>query len=132
MHDIRNDSDIRNLVHTFYNKVQQDDRLGYIFNEAADVDWDTHLPKMVDFWSNLLFQTGRYKGQPFRRHLPLPVEKMDFQRWYNLFEETVDSLFMGEKAEHAKEMAGKIASSFSLRMGMEGKFDQKENDYEKR
>jgi len=123
MHDIRNDEDIRTMVHAFYNKVQDDERLGPIFNDVARVNWDTHLPKMVDFWSNLLFQTGRYKGRPFRQHLPLPIEKMDFQRWYNLFEATVDEHFDGEKADYAKEMAGKIASSFSIRMQMEGKFE---------
>lgn len=123
MHDIRNDEDVRELVHTFYGKVQEDERLGYIFNDFADVDWDSHLPKMVDFWSNLLFQTGRYKGRPFRQHIPLPIQKEDFSLWFGLFESTVDELFKGEKANYAKEMAAKIASSFALRMEMDGKFD---------
>ena len=122
-HDIKNDEDVKKLVHTFYEKVQEDDRLGYIFNDYAEVDWDSHLPKMVDFWSNLLFQTRRYKGRPLRKHFPLPIEKQDFHRWFGLFETTVDDLFEGERADHAKEMAARIASSFSLRMEMEGKFD---------
>lgn len=119
MRDISNDSDIRKLVHSFYEKVQQDERLGYIFNDFADVNWDTHLPKMVNFWSNLLFQTGRYKGRPFRQHLPLPIQQGDFERWYNLFEKTVNNLFEGEKADYAKEMAGKIAVSFSIRLDVQ-------------
>lgn len=122
MPDITDDEDVEKLVHSFYRKVQNDKRLGYIFNDYAEVNWDEHLPKMVDFWSNLLFQTGRYDGRPFRQHASLPVEKMDFSRWYNLFEETVDELFEGEKADHAKAMAGKIASSFSVRLQMDGKF----------
>lgn len=117
--DIRNDDDIRIMVHTFYGKVQDDERLGYIFNEFAGVDWDHHLPRMVDFWSNLIFRTGRYEGQPFRLHLPLPIQTNDFHIWYNLFTETVDCCFEGERAEYAKEMAGRIAASFSLRMAME-------------
>lgn len=120
--DIRNDEDIKILVHTFYGNVQDDERLSYIFNDFAGVDWDSHLPRMVDFWSNLIFQTGRYKGRPFRQHLPLPIQKEDFHRWYGLFEKTVDCCFEGERAEYAKEMASKIASAFSLRMEMEGKF----------
>lgn len=124
MSDITNDSDVKNLVHAFYDKVQQDERLGYIFNDHADVDWDHHLPRMVDFWSNLLFQTGRYKGRPFRQHLPLPIQQEDFLRWLSLFKETVDEHFEGERADHAKEMASKIAASFSLRMEMDGKFNQ--------
>lgn len=122
-HDIRNDEDVRKLVHTFYGKVQEDERLGYIFNDFAEVDWDQHLPKMIDFWSNLLFQTGRYKGRPFRQHIPLPIQKDDFSIWFGLFESTIDELFEGNKAEYAKEMAAKIASSFALKMEMDGKFD---------
>jgi hemoglobin len=122
MNDISNDRDIKRLVHKFYEKVQNDERLGYIFDEFAQVDWETHLPRMTNFWSNLLFQTGRYKGRPFRKHLPLPIEKADFNRWYGLWTETVDELFEGANAQYVKEMAGKIASSFSIRLEMEGKF----------
>jgi hemoglobin len=126
MHDIQGDNDIELLVHSFYDKVQKDERLDYIFSDYAEVDWDTHLPNMVDFWSKLLFQTSRYKGRPFRQHLPLPIEREDFGRWYGLFEETVDEYFEGEKANYAKEMAGKIASSFLIRLEMEGKFESEE------
>lgn len=127
MNDIQNDEDIKKLVHSFYHKVEQDERLGYIFNDFARVDWEKHLPNMVDFWSNLLFRTRRYKGRPFRQHLPLPIRKEDFSRWYGLFEATVNEHFSGEKADYAKEMAGKIASSFSVRLEMEGKYNQSTN-----
>src|SRR5690554_7847686 len=97
MNDIRDDEDIKTLVYTFYDKVRVDERLGYIFNDFAQVNWDEHLPKMVDFWSNLLFRTGRYRGRPFREHIPLPIQKTDFAIWYGLFEQTVNELFSGEK-----------------------------------
>lgn len=126
MEDIRNDEDIRLLVETFYGRVQQNERLNHIFSAVAGVDWDHHLPKMVDFWSNLIFQTGRYKGKPFRKHMPLPLEEKDFHLWYGLFVKTVDDHFDGPRAEYAKEMASKIAASFSLRMKMEGKFESKQ------
>lgn len=122
-HDISNESDVRELVHTFYGKVRDNERMGYIFNDVAKVDWNKHLSIMVDFWSNLLFQTGQYKGRPFRQHIPLPIQKDDFPLWFGLFESTVDELFEGKKADYAKEMAAKIASSFALKMEMSGKFD---------
>lgn len=120
MNDIQSDQDVEILVHKFYEKIRSDERLGYIFNDIAEVDWDDHLPKMVDFWSNLLFQTGRYKGRPFRQHIPLPIKEGDFDRWYRLFEETVDNLYMGKKANLAKQLARNIASSFELRMEKDG------------
>lgn len=123
MNDIRNDEDITTLIHAFYGKVEEDERLGYIFNDHAQVDWDDHLPKMVDFWSNILFRTGRYNGHPFRQHMPLPIQEQDFGRWVTLFEETVDEHFTGERADYAKQVANNVASSFTVRMKMEGKFD---------
>lgn len=120
MHDIQSDQDVEILVHKFYEKIRHDERLGYIFNDIAEVDWDDHLPKMVDFWSNLLFQTSRYKGRPFRQHIPLPIKEGDFDRWYRLFEETVENLYMGKKANLAKQLARNIASSFELRMEKDG------------
>lgn len=126
MHDIRDDEDIETLVHAFYDRVQEDERLGYIFNDVAEVNWDRHLPNMVNFWSNVLFRTQRYEGRPYRQHLALPIERMDIGRWYNLFVHTVDQHFEGENADYAKKMAGKIASSFSVRMEMDGKFEEKE------
>ena len=78
---------------------------------------------MVDFWSNILFRTGRYQGKPFRQHVPLPIQKKDFDIWYGLWVETVDELFDGERADYAKEIAAKVASSFLIRMEMEGKFN---------
>lgn len=58
MKDIQNDQDVEHLVYSFYEKVCDGDRLGYIFNKVAQVDWNEHLPQMIPFWSNFLFQTG--------------------------------------------------------------------------
>lgn len=125
--DIQTEEDVTRLVHTFYGYVQQNERLNYIFGDVANVDWDVHLPNMVDFWSNLLLQTGRYKGRPFRQHLPLPIEREDFTIWLGLFHSTVDELFEGERARYAKDISEKVAESFSLRLEMAGKYsDQKE------
>ncbi|PKD44461.1 group III truncated hemoglobin [Rhodohalobacter barkolensis] len=124
--DIRNKEDIRTMVYAFYGKVREDERLGYIFNDVAKVDWDSHLPKMVEFWSKMLFQTQDYHGKPFRKHMPLPIKREDFSIWYGLFKETVDEHFEGDKAEFAKDLAGRVAASFTIRMDMAGKFNQDE------
>ena len=121
--DIETEEDIRSFVHRFYDKVREDERLGYLFNDHAEVDWEHHLPKMVDFWSNLLFRSGRYQGRPMRKHMPLPIRKKDFNLWLDLFEETIDELYRGEVADHAKEMAERIAYSFAVRMESAGKFE---------
>ncbi len=125
MTDIRDDSDLKTMVYSFYDKVQKDERLGYIFNDYAFIDWDTHLPKMVDFWSNIVFRTGRYSGRPFMKHISLPIQRNDFNIWYGLFVETVDEHFVGEKADFVKKMAWKIANTFTINLEAAGKFEQK-------
>lgn len=121
--DIQDDEDIKQLVHQFYDKVGQDERLGYVFNEVARVEWNSHLPKMVDFWSNILFKTNRFNGRPYRKHRPLPIKRDDFDIWLGLWTETVDELFAGKQANYAKEIAFKVASAFTIRLEMDGKLE---------
>ncbi|AHM62428.1 globin [Flammeovirgaceae bacterium 311] len=116
--DITTPEDIREIVNTFYEKVQADPLLGPVFNEVATVDWDSHLPIMYTFWENLLLGTARYSGRPFPKHAPLPISPDHFMQWINLFESTVNKLFEGEKAEEAKGRARAIALVFMGKMGL--------------
>lgn len=118
--DIKDEQDIKLLVDTFYDHVNGDDLLGPIFNGFAQVHWDHHLPIMYSFWSSVLFGTMAYKGQPFPKHMRLPVERQHFARWVELFTMTVDSLFEGEKAQEIKQKASSIAQVFQMKMGLIG------------
>lgn len=116
--DIANEADIKLLVDTFYDNVNKDDMLSPVFNDFAHVNWEHHLPIMYSFWSSVLFGTMAYKGQPFPKHLRLPVEQKHFQRWISLFTQTVDTLFEGEKATEIKQKALSIAQIFQMKMGL--------------
>jgi hemoglobin len=69
--DISNRAYIQQLVDTFYIKVRADETIGYLFNDVAHVNWEQHLPRMYDFWENILFQTGNFKGNPMTAHTQL-------------------------------------------------------------
>ncbi|WP_133272946.1 group III truncated hemoglobin [Hymenobacter radiodurans] len=114
--DIQTEDDIKLLVDTFYNKVNADALLAPVFNDFAHVDWPAHMPRMYDFWSGLLLHTSRYHGQPFLKHIPLPIAGEHFQRWLTLFLGTVDELFAGPVAEEAKLRAQNIAHVFESRL----------------
>jgi hemoglobin len=118
--DIKDEQDIKLLVDTFYDKVNGDELLSPIFNGFAQVNWEHHLPVMYSFWSSVLFGTMAYKGQPFPKHLPLPVDRQHFARWVDLFACTVDELFEGEKAREIKQKASSIAQVFQMKMGLIG------------
>lgn len=106
------------IVDSFYAKVRVDELIGPIFNDVARVDWDEHLPKLYNFWEDLLFGTDNYRGRPFPPHMKLNLKPEHFQRWLELFYSTVDEHFFGHKAEEIKTRAARIAYNFSLNLGL--------------
>ncbi|MCY7352006.1 MAG: group III truncated hemoglobin [Cytophagaceae bacterium] len=121
MPDIQTRADLENLVNHFYEKVRQEPELGPIFNEIVNVDWASHLPKMVNFWENILFQTGAYKGGMMYTHLQvnalMPLRPELFERWLVLFFRSVDELFVGPRAEAAKAQALRVAEVMNAKIG---------------
>lgn len=116
--DLQTEEDIKLLVDTFYDAVNKDELLSPVFNTTAQVDWERHLPVMYKFWSTVLLGSMAYKGQPFPKHLNLPINRAHFARWVALFTGTVDKLFAGDKATEAKQKANSIAQVFQMKMGM--------------
>jgi hemoglobin len=107
-------------VDRFYGKVRYDALLGPIFNDVAKVDWPSHMATLYSFWETMLLGAGSYRGNAFAKHAVLPVEKAHFDRWLELFLETVDESFAGAKAEEAKGRALSMADTFARRMGVLG------------
>lgn len=110
--DIENIDDIKLLVDSFYKKVIPDKTIGYFFTEVVKFDWEVHLPVMYSFWDSILFGTMNYKGNPMIKHIEMNkkenLHKEHFDQWMKLWGETIDELFVGEKANEAKKRAGSI------------------------
>ena len=104
---------IERLVRGFYDRVRTDDLLGPVF-AARIADWEPHLAQMFAFWSSVALMTGRYHGQPMRKHLPLPVDAAHFDRWLALFAATAEELCPPKAAAHFVERAQRIAESLEL------------------
>ena len=111
------DEDLHALLVDFYDTVERDELLARYF---VPVDMTAHMPRIVDFWSTLLFHTGRYTGNAFRPHLEMPgLTAAHFARWVETMERTVDARAAGPAAEHMKALAHRIAYSMQLRLGIE-------------
>ena len=123
--DITSLEDIKLLVDTFYNKVQKDEFIGPIFNEKIANRWPEHLEKMYCFWQTILLEVHSYTGSPFPPHKHLPVDKEHFDRWMEIFTETVDVLFTGAIAEEAKLRAKNMAEMFNYKINYFRDADQK-------
>ncbi len=113
---LENRDDVILMVDDFYAKVRQDPSIGPIFTDIAKVDWEQHLPKLYNFWCDLLFGEQNYRGRPFPPHIPLNLERQHFERWLYLFIETVDAHFEGLKAEEVKQRALRIAQNFMVNL----------------
>jgi hemoglobin len=113
--DLR-DEDLNALLVAFYAVLADDALLAPYF---AAVDMPAHLPRIVDFWSTLLFHTGSYSGNAFRPHLDMPgLEAEHFTRWVATLENTVDASHAGPNADRMKDLAHRIAYSMQLRLGI--------------
>ena len=101
---------IQQVVHQFYGKVRQDRLLGPVFERFIQGnDWDHHLARMCDFWSAILFHTGRYKGNPMLAHLQIEeIGPRHFDRWMELFVETVGEQCDAPLSERFAQLAGRM------------------------
>jgi hemoglobin len=115
-HDILSLEDVKLLVNTFYGKVREDETLAQIFNERIKDRWPEHLEKMYRFWQTVLLEEQTYFGAPFPPHANLPVERLHFEKWLELFHATVDELFVGQIAEEAKWRGNRMAEMFELKI----------------
>lgn len=113
--DLADRADVEVLVTTFYHRVFEDELLGPVFLDVARMDLAAHLPVMCDFRETVLFRTGMYKRNALRVHSALndkfPLRWELFARWLELWESTVDGLYVGAKADLAKVQAARIAGS---------------------
>ncbi|MCP4476055.1 MAG: group III truncated hemoglobin [Gammaproteobacteria bacterium] len=106
---------ITQLVYDFYTKVRKDAQLGPFFIEAigdSDAEWKPHLLRLVNFWSSIMLTSGKYRGNPMKKHKDLPpFDRSLFDRWLELFAETAHELHNQEVAEHYIEKSQRIAES---------------------
>lgn len=118
MKPLKTKSDIKQLVDSFYEKVNENELLSKVFNDHAQIDWETHLPRMYNFWNTVLLYQGDYKGSPFEKHVRLPIQKEHFSEWLRLFNQNIDEQFEGPIAEDAKKVAASIGLTFQSKMGL--------------
>src|SRR3954469_20253358 len=118
--DIQDKQDIIRIVNTFYDKVKQDAVIGHFFTEVMQVNWEKHLPKMYNFWDNVVFYTNNYSGNPMQVHKNIHALQAftaaDFKQWFKLFVATVDELYEGNNAELIKQRALSVATIMQIKI----------------
>lgn len=121
MKDLESRADVGFLVNAFYTKVRADEMLGPIFNGIIK-EWDLHIELLTDFWETNLFFKRKYKGNPLHVHINVDramsgnISQEHFGRWIMLWYETIDTHFVGEKANAAKNRARNMATTLFVHM----------------
>lgn len=116
-HDER-EREIGALVDRFYELARLDPVLGPVF-ERRVADWDRHLRAMRDFWSSVVYHTGRYAGRPLEVHRAIPeIRAEHFPRWLDLWRRTVDEVVRSDAKGPLKEYAARMATNMSARIGL--------------
>ncbi len=110
--DIQDLEDIKVMVDHFYDKVAKDDLLAPIFNFRLSTYWKPHLEKMYSFWNAALFGVRGYNGNPFMKHLTMELESEHYERWLSMFNDTLETHFVGPVADDARRRALIMATNF--------------------
>lgn len=111
--DLDTPEEIAEMVRRFYQDVAQDDLLGPVFNDVAQVEWSEHLPKLTMFWCRALLGLEGYVGNPYRSHALVnersPFTMAHFERWLQLFHDAVELGWVGPNVDRALELAHNVA-----------------------
>ena len=111
--DLDSPAEIAEMVRSFYASVAEDDLLGPVFNDVAQVDWDTHLPKLAAFWNHALLGIEGYQGNPFRQHAAVNARQQfrqeHFDRWLELFRANLAQRWSGPFVDRALALVARVA-----------------------
>ena len=124
MKDIETRKDLEFLLAEFYRIAMKDSEIGHHF---VNLDLESHLPLIVDFWEKILFKKPVYFGNPLAVHKILhkksPLTELHFQRWVTIFSETIEKHFQGEISENAQARAKIIAHTLNQRLNEPANID---------
>lgn len=118
--DIETREDIEQFIKAFYEKVKSDATIGIIFTQIVQMDWEHHIPVIVNFWESILHNNPVYSRNAMAVHYDLnkkfPLRQQHFDAWLKLFNETLNEMFAGPVVELAKKRAAGIASLMLYKM----------------
>ncbi len=118
--DLTTRADVEALLRRFYGKAFRDEVLAAPFAELSARGLEDHLAVMCDFWETVLFRAGLYRRNALHAHRHVhqhtPLATTHFARWLTLWDTTVDEMYRGPVAEHAKIQAARIATAMNRRL----------------
>lgn len=120
MNDITTRADLEILLSAFYKRLLEHKSMRHIFLDVAGIDLQEHLPHIVAFWEQSLFNTKTYRKNVMQLHLDLhqkiALGAADFSLWLATFNSVADDMFRGEMTEKLKTRALSIATIMQIKI----------------
>jgi len=119
---------IHKMIILFYTKIIKDEQVGSFFIEKLGDDlksekWVKHLETLTSFWATVPLQDFTYKGNPFAPHAQIKgISSQAFQRWLELFFQTLDTIYVEEIANSFKLRSQVIAGNFMRNLGLDNQY----------
>ena len=125
MNDILNTDDLYLLVDEFYKKLLADQSISYIFTDVVKIKLEEHLPILVTFWSQAIFNTGGYFKNLTQIHLDISEKEYLspelFAIWLKHFNAAVDENFNGTNSDKIKTQALSLATVMQIKINLSSK-----------
>lgn len=125
MKDILNTDDIYILVTDFYSKLLLDKSISYIFTDVVKIKLEEHLPILVTFWSQAIFNTGGYFNNLTQIHLDISEKEYLtpelFDIWLYHFNTAVDENFTGINSDKIKTQALSLSTVMQIKINFNRK-----------
>jgi hemoglobin len=117
MQDIQTKEQLQHLITVFYQQLMVDPIIGFFFTDIVQLNLETHIPKITDFWAFQLLGEKNYRGHVFevhrQMHLKASMNNDHFHRWLFLLNSTIDALHAGPIADAMKLRATMIAKKMA-------------------
>jgi hemoglobin len=95
------DAELRALLWTFYAAVMQDGLLAPVFHAQLGpfpgAGWPVHIARLAGFWRAVTGGPSHYRGQPAAAHRNLGIGPEHFDRWLELWQDTLTQLTLARR-----------------------------------
>ncbi len=119
--DLDTTTEIHEFVTRFYRDIAQDERFHHYFDDIANVDWNAHTHQLTGYWAGLLLGGPHDDADSVIEahrwlHDTTPFDEALFERWLEIFDETLDGGWRGIHADRARKRARGIAWAMAQRL----------------
>ena len=110
--------DTARVIRAFYDTLRVDPELGHFF--AHIEDFSAHEKLIIAFWRTAMGDRGAEPApvDMLGKHLPLSLNSAHFERWLQVFGQTLSGELPPELADQWLKMAQGIAATLARRSGV--------------